>query len=102
VIIIAWFVLENFVWEKYCRYNFTIYPVLILALSGLIDKLRFPTVPNMGNQNLIIASVNLALVLTATVARIILSVWRWKDRSRSTAADVLPMYSMPEKTSSAP
>jgi len=89
--IIAWFVLENFIWEKYCRYIFSIYPVLILAFSGLIDKLRFPADQSLGNQNLIIASFTLGLVLVAMVARIIISVWRWKKRSQVSVKTSYPL-----------
>lgn len=89
--IIAWFVLENFIWEKYCRYIFAIYPVLILAFSGLIDKLRFPADQSLGNQNLIIASFTLGLVLVAMVARIIISVWRWKKRSQVSVKTSYPL-----------
>nr|CAB3262978.1 uncharacterized protein LOC100186076 [Phallusia mammillata] len=77
VIVITWFVLENFVLEKYCRYLYTIYPVFILATSALIDKLR--ALPN-GKQNLIIASVDLAVVLVAFIVRVILAVYRRNQR----------------------
>ena len=79
-LIVAWFVLDNFVWEKYFRFTYTVYPVLILAMSALVDKLRFPWVPIPGNQNLIIAAVNLAVATLALVAKIMLSVWRWRKR----------------------
>nr|CAB3262977.1 uncharacterized protein LOC100186076 [Phallusia mammillata] len=83
VIVITWFVLENFVFEKYCRYIYTIYPVLILATSALIDKLR--ALPD-SNQNLIMASVDLAVVLVALIARVVLAILRRNKRSQRRAS----------------
>jgi len=90
IIVIAWFVLENFVWEKYCSHTFTIYPVFILALSALIDKLWLWTDVK---RNLVIACVDLAIVLTVFIARIILSVTRWKKRTgaSSTTTTSVPL-----------
>nr|CAB3262979.1 uncharacterized protein LOC100186076 [Phallusia mammillata] len=76
-IVIIWFALENFVFEKYLRYIYTVYPVLIFALSFLIVKLA--ALPD-GNQNLIIASLDLAVVVIAFTARITLEVLRNKHR----------------------
>lgn len=38
LIIIAWFVLENFVFEVYTRYLFSHYIVLLVGLSGILKK----------------------------------------------------------------
>jgi len=73
VIVPAWFILENFVWEKYCRYTFTIYPVFILALSGLVGKLQH--MPE-AKQSLILASVDLGLSCLAFLVRAGLASWR--------------------------
>ncbi|XP_076813061.1 uncharacterized protein LOC143459705 [Clavelina lepadiformis] len=71
----TWFVLENFILEKYCRYNFTIYPVLILGLSALISRLQ-PL--DNASGNLIIASVQLGIVVLAFCLRIFIALFRWK------------------------
>ncbi|XP_057178210.1 uncharacterized protein si:ch211-161h7.5 isoform X2 [Triplophysa rosa] len=36
--VIAWFIVENFVFEKHLRYILTVYPVVIVALSGNMTK----------------------------------------------------------------
>ncbi|MGH0162880.1 UNVERIFIED_CONTAM: hypothetical protein FKN15_043818 [Acipenser sinensis] len=36
--LIVWFLLENFVLEKYVRYTFTVYPVVILGLAGMFTR----------------------------------------------------------------
>ena len=76
---LVWFVLENFIWEKYLRYMFTIYPVLILAFSGLVVKVQ-----ELGAvQNLVFSSVDLSICSLLFVARIALSVYRFKSRNLS-------------------
>jgi len=82
VVIIVWFALENFVYEEYCRYTFTIYPVLIFGLSALVDKLQ--QLQN-ADRNLFIASLNLSLAEVALAARIGLFAWRWNKRAKSKA-----------------
>ncbi|XP_078487676.1 uncharacterized protein LOC100186076 [Ciona intestinalis] len=77
-IIIAWFILDNFIWDKFTRFIFTPYAVLILALSGIIAKLRPVTQSNP--QNLIIASVELGIVLIALLAKISLVTYRCVTR----------------------
>lgn len=76
-IVVTWFVLENFVFDKYCRYLYVVYPVLVLGLSALIAKLRFLS---DAKQNLIIASVNLGVVLVAFMARTILQLCKNSKR----------------------
>ncbi|KAF7249310.1 Protein Ycf2 [Varanus komodoensis] len=44
--LILWFYLENFLLEKYLRYTLTIYPVVILALSGTLHKSNITVSPN--------------------------------------------------------
>ncbi|XP_076813997.1 uncharacterized protein LOC143460393 [Clavelina lepadiformis] len=77
VIVVAWFILENFVWEKYFRYLFTIYPVVILALSGLIGRLRFV---EGANRNLVLASVELGFACVVLLVRVGLSIYRYKTK----------------------
>ena len=64
-------------WEKYFRYLFTIYPVVILALSGLIGRLRFV---DGANRNLVLASVELGFVCVVLIVRVGLSIYRYKTR----------------------
>ena len=40
VVLMIWFALENFMWEKYLRYTFTIYPALVLGYVGIVAKLN--------------------------------------------------------------
>ncbi|XP_076814738.1 uncharacterized protein LOC143460930 [Clavelina lepadiformis] len=79
--IISWFIIENVIWEKYCRYNFTIYPVVILGSGGLVARLRVEG----GTRNLILASVVLGISSLAFIVRIILSVYRSRSRNRGTS-----------------
>ena len=80
--IISWFIIENVIWEKYCRYNFTIYPVLILGSGGLVARLRVEG----GTRNLILASVVLSISSLAFIVRIALSVYRSRSRNRGKSA----------------
>ncbi|KAK2859503.1 hypothetical protein Q5P01_004123 [Channa striata] len=73
VLLLVWFILENFVLDKHVRYILIIYPVVIWALSGNLDK-NYDE--NSSNQNGIFIAVLLALALVLFVARIILVVWR--------------------------
>ena len=82
VIIIAWFVLDNFVFEKYTRYTFTVFPVFILGLSGLVAKLRYRTLLE-SNRNLIFSSVILAFTVAFFLIRIVLFVYRMKLRRKT-------------------
>ncbi|CAK8688937.1 unnamed protein product [Clavelina lepadiformis] len=80
--IISWFIIENVIWEKYCRYNFTIYPVVILGSGGLVARLRVEG----GTRNLILASVVLSISSLAFIVRIALSVYRSRSRNRGKSA----------------
>ena len=81
VIIIVWFVLDNFVLENYTGYTFTVFPVFILGLSGLVGKLRFRSLGS--NRNLIFASVILAFAVLFFIIRICLFVYRLKQRRKT-------------------
>jgi len=80
---ILYFVLENFVFEKYLRYMFTIYPVLIFAFSGVIYKL---VTTGGSRQNIIIASVNISICSALFITRIALSVYRFKHRQTNASS----------------
>ena len=63
--------------EKYTRYIFTTYPVLIFAFSGVIYKLQYKP---EAKQNLIFGSVNLAVASLLFLVKISLFVYRYQSR----------------------
>ncbi|KAM7390441.1 hypothetical protein PAMA_008548 [Pampus argenteus] len=73
VILLVWFIVENFVLDKHVRYILTIYPVVIWALSGNLDKNYDATSPS---RNGIFIAVLLALASVLFVIRIVLVIWR--------------------------
>ncbi|XP_071398108.1 uncharacterized protein [Centroberyx affinis] len=72
-VLLVWFILENFVLEKHVRYILTIYPVVIWALTGNLDKNYDAAAPS---RNGIFIAVLLALACALFVMRIVLVVWR--------------------------
>ena len=70
------FVMENFAYEQYFRYVFSIFPVLIMALAGLVARL----IEIGALANLVIAAIELALCVLALAIRITLSVFRLKPK----------------------
>ncbi|XP_062377580.1 uncharacterized protein LOC134066305 isoform X2 [Sardina pilchardus] len=73
VLMILWFILENSVLDKYVRYILTIYPVIIVALTGNITKNYDPAAPS---RNAIFIAVLLGLACLLFVLRVLLVVWR--------------------------
>ncbi|XP_041824760.1 uncharacterized protein si:ch211-161h7.5 [Melanotaenia boesemani] len=73
VLLLVWFVLENFVLDKHVRYICITYLVVIWALSGNLDK-NFNA--NSPSRNGIFIAVLLAVACVLFVIRIILVVWR--------------------------
>ncbi|XP_035698689.1 uncharacterized protein LOC118431555 [Branchiostoma floridae] len=74
-IILVWFVLENFVFERYCRYTLVPFVVVVVALSGLIDKyIRFTG--SLEKRNAIFACVMLGVSSLVLVVRFSLVLWR--------------------------
>ncbi|XP_051879335.1 uncharacterized protein LOC127574388 isoform X1 [Pristis pectinata] len=71
--VVLWFYLENFVFDKYVRYTLTIYPVVIVALSGSLDKHYEAISPTRNN---IYIAVLLATACIAFAARIAIVTWR--------------------------
>ncbi|XP_062891300.1 uncharacterized protein LOC134338921 isoform X2 [Mobula hypostoma] len=71
--VVLWFGLENFVFDKYVRYTLTIYPVIIVALSGSLDNHYNATSPTRNN---IYIAVLLAIACIAFVARVAMVTWR--------------------------
>ena len=93
VIIIVYFVLDSFVFEKYTRYTFTVFPVFILALSGLVGKLRYD---NGSTQNIIFTSVVLAVAVCLFLVRIALFIYRLIKR-KAVVVDNMESTEMKEK-----
>ena len=59
-LIAVWFVLENFVFERFTRYLFTEYIVLIVGLSGIVKK---HWTNGEGNQSFVLVLLLLSCVL---------------------------------------
>ncbi|XP_035699316.1 uncharacterized protein LOC118431968 [Branchiostoma floridae] len=74
-IILAWFFLENFVVERYCRYTLVPYVVVVVALSGLIDKYITFT-GGLEKRNAILSCVLLGVSSLVLVLRFSLVIWR--------------------------
>nr|XP_019942851.1 PREDICTED: uncharacterized protein LOC109629548 [Paralichthys olivaceus] len=73
VVLFVWFVLENLVLDKHVRYILIIYPVVIWALTGNLDKNYDDVSPGL---NGIFIAVLLAVASVMFVVRIVLVVWR--------------------------
>ncbi|XP_044195902.1 uncharacterized protein LOC122972714 [Thunnus albacares] len=71
VVLLVWFIVENFVLDKHVRYILINYPVVIWALSGNLDK-NYNAEPFIGNG---IAAL-LAVASVLFVIRIVLVIWR--------------------------
>ncbi|XP_029314087.1 uncharacterized protein LOC115025763 [Cottoperca gobio] len=69
VLVCLWFVLENFVLDKYVRYILSIYPVVIWALAGVFSK-------NEDTRNSIFVVALLAVACTMFAGRIFLVIWK--------------------------
>lgn len=73
VVVVVWFILENFVFDQYVRYILTIYPVVIVALTGVFTKHYNKAAPS---RNAIFGVVLLGLACVLFVIRIGMVVWR--------------------------
>ncbi|XP_078575306.1 uncharacterized protein LOC144861354 [Branchiostoma floridae x Branchiostoma japonicum] len=74
-IILVWFFLENFVFERFCRYTLVPFVVVVVALSGVIDKyIRFTG--SLEKRNAIFACVLLGVSCLVLVVRFSLVIWR--------------------------
>ena len=69
VIIVTYFILENFVWHRYLLYLFTPWIVLILALSGSMSKNWNASSPSRNN---IITLILLIIVILMTITKIVM------------------------------
>uniref|UniRef100_A0A087XCZ4 Si:ch211-161h7.5 n=1 Tax=Poecilia formosa TaxID=48698 RepID=A0A087XCZ4_POEFO len=73
VVLLVWFVVENFVLDRHMRYVFIPYVVVIWALSGNLDKNYDASSPS---RNGIFIAVLLAVSCVLFAIRIALVVWR--------------------------
>ncbi|KAM3930791.1 uncharacterized protein RB166_004262 [Leptodactylus fuscus] len=71
--VLLWFILENFVFDKYVRYTLTVYPVVIVAVSGALDKHFNEAAPDGNN---IYLAVLLAVACALFLLRLVLVFWR--------------------------
>ncbi|XP_016296644.1 uncharacterized protein LOC107654190 [Sinocyclocheilus anshuiensis] len=70
---ISWFIVENFVFEKHLRYILTVYPVVIVALSGNMTKNFKSADPSRSG---IYIAVLLGLTCTLFAIKVLLVIWR--------------------------
>ncbi|XP_062841302.1 uncharacterized protein si:ch211-161h7.5 [Trichomycterus rosablanca] len=73
VAVIAWFVLENTLLDRHVRYILTIYPVIIVALSGGMTKNFDASAPAL---NSVFTAVLLAIACVLLVVKVCLVIWR--------------------------
>ncbi|CAL9698090.1 unnamed protein product [Knipowitschia caucasica] len=74
ILLFVWFLFENFYFETHVRYIFTIYPVVILWLSGNIDIL------DPGTHNFIFGVFSLITCCLLFLVRVALVSWRHYKR----------------------
>ncbi|KAJ8419161.1 hypothetical protein AAFF_G00006600 [Aldrovandia affinis] len=90
--VLGWFVLENFILDSHVRYILTVYPVVILALSGNMSKNFKAASPS---NNGIFTAVLLSVACTLFTVRLALVVWRHRKKpyyqDRNTAVMMSPM-----------
>ena len=73
--VLCYFILENFIFERYLRYTFTVWPVFIWALTASLLNNWDPS-----NANSIITAVLLALSSALYIIKIGLSIWRARTK----------------------
>ncbi len=69
--IFAWFIFDNFVFEKPLRYLFTPYSVIVISLVGILSKNWDPT-----KRNAIYTAALLGMVILMSILKMILTTWR--------------------------
>ncbi|XP_066299346.1 uncharacterized protein [Branchiostoma lanceolatum] len=73
--VLVWFVLENFVFDRYCRYTLVPYMVVVVALIGIIDSfIRLGG--GLEKRNAVITCGLLGVSSLALVFRFSLVIWR--------------------------
>lgn len=71
LLIISWFLMENYFFEEYTRYVFVEYIVLIVGLSGIMKK---HWKDGKGNQSFVLALLILSII--SLIARICIIIWK--------------------------
>ncbi|XP_008112923.1 uncharacterized protein LOC103279469 [Anolis carolinensis] len=74
----VWFYLENFLFDKYVRYNLIVYPVVVLALCATLQKNSIDFSPKASN----IITVVL-LVVTCVIFSIRVGLVTWRHRKEN-------------------
>jgi hypothetical protein len=69
--VLVYFVLENIILEKYLRYTYTVWMVVIFALTGSISQNW-----TAGSRNSIFSVVLIAVAGALFIVKIALSIWR--------------------------
>ena len=69
--VVVYFILENFIWQRFLLYLFTPWIVLILALSGSLNKNWVNTSPTRNN---IITLIILIIVAIMSITKIVMCV----------------------------
>ncbi|CAM9477682.1 uncharacterized protein LOC144723244 [Lampetra planeri] len=80
--VLTWFVLEVAVLERHVRYTLTVYPVVIVALSGSVSQ-NYDTESPSGND--VFTVVLLGVTCALLVARLALAAWRHAAQPRGVA-----------------
>lgn len=75
--LLGWFILENFVLDRYVRYILTIYPVVIVALLGNVTKNYQPGNPS---PNTVFTVVLLVLACLLFLVRVAMVMWRTRKQ----------------------
>ena len=75
-LILVWFVTENFLLEKYLRSIFTVHPVFILVISGVVHNLR----ESESEKNILFSWVILIISILLFLNRVVLTVYRYHQR----------------------
>ncbi|KAM4551202.1 uncharacterized protein PAE49_015067 isoform 1-T1 [Odontesthes bonariensis] len=75
--VVGWFILENWVLDRWVRNILTVYPVVIVALVGIIYKHFNPTHPT---PNSVFMVVQLVLACILLVSRLCTVIWKSKWR----------------------
>ncbi|XP_062260876.1 uncharacterized protein LOC133968712 [Platichthys flesus] len=86
--VVAWFILENWVLDRWVRNILTVYPVVIVALIGNIVKHFNPDDPTI---NSIFMVILLVLVCVLLVSRVFTVIWknRWRPLHSPGSARVM-------------
>ncbi|XP_067421469.1 uncharacterized protein [Emydura macquarii macquarii] len=71
--LVIWFSLENFVFDKYVQYTLTVYPVVIVALTGSVWKNYSPSSPT---DNSVFTVVLLAVACVTFAVWLSIVIWR--------------------------